>query len=273
MKTWMKTAAAALIATAGLSAGLAGCSEANQPDTFDVALTGQYPPFSFYDDQGELVGFDVDVANAIGEDLGQEVNFVATPWSGIVAGLQAGRYDAIIGSMAVTPERAEAVDFSEPYYLSGAQLFVHERYAEEIESIEDVGDRSLGVVVGETYQRHLEENYPQIDVRGYEGTPLIFADVKNDRLAGFVTDRLVGLYQIQSADEPFVPAGDMLYTEQMAIPVAPGSEELLTRINAALEQMKQSGELAQIHETWFGTPGELGEAPAESDADEADATG
>ncbi|MFW6061230.1 MAG: transporter substrate-binding domain-containing protein [Planctomycetota bacterium] len=266
---WSRTGLWIAVVAVALGTALAGCEDANRDETLDVALTGQYPPFSFYSDDGELVGFDVDVARELAEHMGQDVRFVATPWDGILPGLMAGRYDVIIGSMAITPKREKAVDFSEPYYVSGAQLFVHERYADQIDSIEDVrempdaADAALGVVTGETYHEHLDENYPEIDVRGYDGTPLIFPDVKDGRLVGFVTDRLVGLHQIKEAGEPFVPAGDMLYSEKMAIPVKPENQERLQQVNAALREMKQTGRLNEIHRKWFGMAGELG-APAKT---------
>lgn len=92
---------------------------------FTFAMSGEYRPFNYIDEAtGELVGFDVEIGEAIAAYHGWEANPVATPWSGILSGLRAGNFDAIIGSMGINPERAEEVDFSHPYYLSGAQLFV-----------------------------------------------------------------------------------------------------------------------------------------------------
>jgi ABC-type amino acid transport substrate-binding protein len=88
------------------------------------AMSGGYPPFNYYNDKNELVGFDVDIARAIAKKLGVEFEPVTTDWNGIIEGLRAGRYDGILGSMAVTEERLKVVDFSDPYYYSGAQLMV-----------------------------------------------------------------------------------------------------------------------------------------------------
>jgi len=246
-------AALALAGVAVAALGLAGC-ESKDDDTLTVALTGQYPPFSTYDENGNLEGFDVDVARAIAAEMGREVEFVATKWDAMIPGLQAGKYDAIIGSMAVTPEREKAVSFSEPYYRSGAQLYVHERHAEEIQGIADCAAKPVGVVRGETYQHYLEQNRPDVNVRTYGGTPEIFQEVSSRRLVGFVSDRLVGLYQIEQAGEPFVPVGDLLYAERMAIPVHKDRPELLREINAALQAVKESGKLDEIHRKWFGRP-------------------
>jgi ABC-type amino acid transport substrate-binding protein len=88
------------------------------------AMSGGYPPFNYYNDNNELTGFDVEIAKAVCSRLGVEYVPVTTAWDGIVEGLRAKRYEGIWGSMAITPERLKVVDFSDPYYLSGAQLIV-----------------------------------------------------------------------------------------------------------------------------------------------------
>jgi ABC-type amino acid transport substrate-binding protein len=98
--------------------------EAKRAGRIRFAMSGGYPPFNYYDDNNELTGFDVDIAKAVCSRLGVEYVPVTTAWDGIVEGLRAKRYEGIWGSMAITPERLEVVDFSDPYYLSGAQLIV-----------------------------------------------------------------------------------------------------------------------------------------------------
>jgi ABC-type amino acid transport substrate-binding protein len=99
------------------------------------AMSGGYPPFNYYEGE-ELTGFDVEIGKEIANILGVEYKAVTTDWSGIIAGLKAERYDGIFGSMAITEERKEEVDFTDPYYYSGAQLIVTED--SEIESVKDL---------------------------------------------------------------------------------------------------------------------------------------
>lgn len=220
-----------------------------------VALSGKYPPFNFHDETGELVGFDVDVAEAIGDQLGRPVRFVETEWDGILAGLLAGKYDAIIGSMAVTPERTKQVDFTRPYYRSGAQLFIHREDEGKIESLADLFEDRVGVVLGETFEHFLRTEHPEITTATYKSTVDVFQDLANRRLSGFVTDRLVGGYQIKQAGLPFVPVGPLLYREEMAIPVQLGRGELLASIDQAVLALEQDGTLARLKERWFGPAG------------------
>jgi len=227
-----------------------------RPRPLRVALTGKYPPFSYYGDDGELTGFDVDVSREIGKRLDRDLEIIATEWDGILAGLLVGKYDAIIGSMAITPERAAKVNFSEPYYRSGAQLFVHRDNPDNVESIEDCAGLKVAAVLGETFQRYLETHHPEIEVVTLESSVEIFELLDDKRITGFVSDRLVGSWQIKKAERPFVTVGDMLYAEEMAIPVHKDNPELLGQINVALQEMREDGTMEDIHEQYFGLSGE-----------------
>ena len=246
---WLRHAAFIILIVCLIA--VAGCSRQSE-DTFTVALTGKYPPFSFPDSDGRLAGFDVDVSKAIAERLGMKIEIVRTEWDGILAGLLAGKYDAIIGSMAITPERAKSVNFSQPYYVSGAQLFVHRDNRSDIESVEDCKGKRVGVGLGETYEHYLRKNHTEIQTATYKSTPDIFQDMQTGRLVGFVTDRLVGAWTIKKHNRPFVPVGELLYEERVGIPVKKDRPELLRQVNAALEDMKASGELDRLFKKWFG---------------------
>ena len=228
-------------------------------ERFRVALTGKYPPFSYYNEEGKLSGFDVDVSKEIAKRLGRELELIATEWDGILAGLLIDKYDAIIGSMAITAERAQRVNFSDPYYESGAQLFIHRENPYKVYSIDECKGLKIGVVLGETFQRYLEVNHPEIEAVTLRSSVDIFELLDQQRITGFVSDRLVGSWQIKSAQRPFVPVGDMLYSETMAIPVRKDNKELLHEINKALSEMRKDGTMDSIHNKYFGTmEGRLG---------------
>lgn len=223
----------------------------DEKETFSSALTGRFPPFSYYNDKGKLAGFDVDVSREIAERLDKKSEIVVTAWDGILAGLLVGKYDAIVGSMAITPERQKSVNFSNPYYSSGAQLFVHRDNPEKIYSIKECSDKKIGVVRGETYQHYIENNYPGIQVVTFKSTVDIFEMLEQKRLEGFVTDRLVGTWQIKKSNRPFVPVGNLLYKEKIGIPVKKERKKLLADINKALEEMKADGSIDKIHDKYF----------------------
>lgn len=224
--------------------------------SFRVALTGKYPPFSFYNEKGELAGFDVDVSREIAERIGRELTIIPTEWDGILAGLLANKYDAIIGSMAITPARAKAVDFSVPYYQSGAQLFIHRDNPSKVYSIDECNGKKIAAVLGETYQQYLDDKYPGIEVVTLKSSSEIFELLQAKRITGFVSDRLVGSWQIKSAKRPFVAVGPMLYREQIAIPVRKADGERLAKINKALQAMNNDGTMKRIHDQYFGLAAE-----------------
>ncbi|HPE29494.1 MAG TPA: transporter substrate-binding domain-containing protein [Candidatus Mcinerneyibacteriales bacterium] len=98
--------------------------KAKKRGVLSFAMSGGYPPFNYYNEKNELTGFDVEIAQAVCDRLGVRYEPVTTAWDGIIEGLRAGRYDGVWGSMAITEERQKIVDFTDPYYVSGAQLVV-----------------------------------------------------------------------------------------------------------------------------------------------------
>ena len=243
-----------ILATALALFVLAGVqpAAAEKNKEFITALTGKFPPFSYYDNTGNLAGFDVDVSREIAGRINRKSRIIATEWDGILAGLLAEKYDAIIGSMSITPVREQSVDFSSPYYHSGAQLFVHRDNPDKIYSISECSGLRIAVVLGETYQHFLEEKFSGVEVVTLKSGAEIFAMLEQKRITGFVTDRLVGAWQIKEAGRPFVPVGEMLYRERIGIAVRKDTPDLLQQINTALVAMEDDGTMQRIHRRYFG---------------------
>lgn len=244
----------ALLAGSFLGCGLvqAGSTETvMQKGKLTFALTGKYPPFSFIDVEGNLNGFDVDVGNSLAQRMGVQAAPVTTAWDGIIGGLLANKYDAIIGSLAITPARQEAVDFSDAYYQSGAQLFVSK--GSTLRNIDDLNGKVVGVTLGETYEAWLREHKPGITLKTYKGLPDILLDLQNKRLDGFVTDKIAGVLAIRDKNLNAQPAGDVLYPEKMGIAIRKGNPELKAAINTALAQIKADGTYTAISLKWLGT--------------------
>lgn len=217
---------------------------------FTFAMSGEYHPFNYIDEvTGELVGFDVEIGKAIAEYHGWEANPIATPFSGMISGLKSGNFDAIIGSMGITEERKEQVDFSTPYYLSGAQLFVKDD--SDMTSVEDLSkEMTVGVALGTSYETVAREYSDQVAT--YESDVTALRDLSSsNNLDAVITDRIVGLIAIDETGFNLKQAGDLIYVEEMAIPVQKGNHELLELINEALESMFQDGTFAEISNSYF----------------------
>jgi len=221
--------------------------EIKEAGTLTVVGSGGYPPFNYFEGE-EVVGFDVDTGAAIAEKLGVELNYVTSDWDGLIEGLRAGRFDGILGSMAITPERQEVVNFTTPYYYSGAQLVVREDSG--ITDTDQMEGKVIGVATGTTFAEDAEALGAEVKL--YQDDNQTFMELINGRLDGVITDRLValgGMEQIAGGDELML-AGDLLRLEEMAIAVNKDDVELLEELNTILAELHENGTLTEISEKW-----------------------
>src|SRR4051812_45741732 len=122
--------------------------------TLRIALEGTYPPFNFKDAKtGQLTGYDVDVARLVSSRLGVKPEFVTTEWGAILAGLGAGRYDAIVSQVGINPKRQQAFDFSQPYTYSAPQLIVRKNERNNYTSLNDLKGKKVGVGQGSVFEQ------------------------------------------------------------------------------------------------------------------------
>ncbi|MCI1209810.1 MAG: ABC transporter substrate-binding protein [Treponema sp.] len=227
-----------------------GKQDSVQQSSISFAGSGGYPPFNFITDSGDVAGFDVDVGKELAKRLGKKLDYKTTAWDGIIEGLRAGRYDGILGSMAVTPERAEVVAFSDPYYYSGPQLIVRKNSG--INGPEDLDSTSkVGVATGTTYEKDC--NILGVQVRLYEDDNQTLMELINGRIDGVLTDRIVGLNAISKMQggDKLELAGSVLRTEKMAIAFNKKDTKLLEKVNGILSAMRDDGTLQKISVKWF----------------------
>jgi polar amino acid transport system substrate-binding protein len=211
------------------------------------AMSGLYPPLNFKKD-GKLTGFDVEIGNEIAKRIGLEANPVTNPWETIIQGLKAKKYDAIIGSMTATPERDKQVDFTNPYYLSGAQIFVAEGNS-DIQSKEDLAGKTVGVIQSSTWKDMAEELSD--DVKGYPTDVNALQDLALGRLDAVITDKIVGVNAKNEKGLEIKAIGDLLNEDRVSVAVTEGNKELVDKINEAIQSMIDDGTYAEISEKWF----------------------
>lgn len=229
---------------------LAGGQQENA-NSISFAGSGGYPPFNFITDEGDVIGFDVDVAAEVADRMGRELEYKTTSWDGIIEGLRAGRYDGILGSMAVTEEREKVVDFSNPYYYSGPQLIV--RKDSNISGPQDLNSESvIGLVTGTTFEQDAEKLGVQVKL--YEDDTQTLLELLNGRVDGVLTDRIVGLNAISELKQgdQLTLVGSTLRTETMGIAFQDDDDELRQQVNTVLSEMRADGTLTSISEKWFG---------------------
>nr|WP_235048492.1 amino acid ABC transporter substrate-binding protein [Halomonas sp. PBN3] len=238
-----------------MAAGLMTAGGLTQADehTIKVGMSGGYFPFTFVE-QDKLQGFEVDVMEAVAEEMDSEVEFVTANFSGLFGMLESGRIDTIANQITITEERTAKYVFTEPYVYDGAQVVVREGN-EEIQSVEDLKGKTVAVNLGSNYEELLRElpYADEIDIRTYESN--IEQDTALGRVDAFVMDRVSASQVIKEKPLPLALAGQPFSEIRNALPFRDTEEDraLRDRVNAALTSLRESGELAAISEEWFGT--------------------
>lgn len=251
----------AVLAAAGLTfaatsatAALEGC-----PDSIIVGTEGAYPPFNYIDEAGDLQGFDVDIAEALCEEIGADCEFRTQAWDGIIPGLLAERYDAIIASMSITDERRERVDFTDRYYQTPARFVAHQDMDVEI-SEEGLSGMVVGVQSATVSENFLRDNFGDVvDVRAYDTQESANLDLVAGRVDLVLADAIIlqegFLADEDGADYEFKGpsfSDQEWFGEGIGIAVRPGEDELRECFNQAIANIRADGTYQEISESHFG---------------------
>ncbi|WP_353815886.1 amino acid ABC transporter substrate-binding protein [Agromyces sp. SYSU T00266] len=256
----LAAASAALLALAACSSsdGAPGGADAAadeyglvQAGTLTVATEGTYRPFSYHEDgSGDLVGYDVEVAEAVAEKLGLEIAFQETQWDAIFAGLDAGRFDAIANQVSITPEREEQYLFSTPYTISRGVVVVNEGDG-SISSFDDLA--------GKTTAQSLTSNWYELatesgaNVEAVEGWAQAVALLEQGRVDATINDQLTFLdYVNTTPDAAIEVAAETDETSESALALTQDKEALVAAIDEALAELAADGTLAELGEKYFG---------------------
>jgi len=222
-----------------------------QRGTLRVGCEGTYPPFNFRDARGELTGYDVDIANAIAQKMGVKAQFFTVEFSGLLAGLQAGKFDVIVNQIAATDKRREVFDFSDPYVMSAAQLIVRADDTRPWRSLDDLKGKKVGVGQGSNYA-DLARSVPGAEVRTYPGAQEYMQDLAERRIDVALNDSLLVPYLQQKTKLPIKGAAFVGKIEENAIPFPKGNPRFKAAIDKALADIKADGTFQRISEKWFG---------------------
>jgi len=247
-----------ILVIATLVLTFAGCAKKETSVAGGILRIGNdptYPPFEMTSHTtGQPEGFSIDLAGEICRINGWTPEFIATPFDGMIAGLNNGKYDIIISSMTITPERGEVVDFTEPYYLAGQTIAVPISDS-SIKSAADLKGKKVGAQLGTTGEM-MAKGIDGVTVISFENIGAAFLDMENGNIDAVLNDLPTSAAYIKEHGvAKFV--GEVLSTEYYGIAVKKGNSEILEKINAALKQAKSSGFYSQIHVKWFGTEPDL----------------
>ena len=245
-----------LVLTCGV---LAGCGSKEEGDdatvkTYIAATEPTYAPFDTTDEEGNIVGFDMDLLNAIGEDQGFKVEYQSFEFDAIVPAIQAGNADIIAAAMNVTEKRAEQVDFSDKYFDSGKVILVKK----DNDTIKDVNDftadmkvaAQIGTTEGEYVQKLADEGKIGEAVVLNKTTDCIL-QLQNGDVNAIIMDAPVAKFYSNKYGDEINKLDATIDPAPMAFAVQKGNDELLEKINAGLKNLKENGTYDELVKKWF----------------------
>lgn len=249
-----RSLALALVAALVLGLALTACAPSSQ-DTIVVAMDAAFPPMEFVDENKEIVGFDVDMMNAIAEEMGFKVEYKNTAWDGIFAGLESGDYDAILSAVTINDERRAVYDFSDPYVNAGQAIVV--RAGETaINGVEDLTGLVVGAQIGTTGAFAVED-MAGVTLKEYDNIDLGLLDLVNNNVAAVVVDTPVAADFAMTSEQfkgQLKIVGEPITDEYYGVCVRKGEMgDFLADFNEGLKRIKENGKYDEIYAKWIGT--------------------
>ena len=218
-----------------------------------IAMEGTWAPWTYHDESGTLVGFDVEVGQQIAQALGVEATFVEGEWDGLLAGLDAGRYDIMINGVDITEERSDAYDFSDPYAYNRTAVIVSGDNT-DITSMEDLEGKHTANTISSTYAE-VAEGYGA-EVTGVDDLNQTFELLLSGRIDATLNAEVTYYDYMEAHPDANIKIACLNpEATQVAIPFRKGEETASLReaVNQALADMRESGALSELSEKYFGT--------------------
>ncbi len=236
-----------LAAAATLAFGSAMAAE-----KLKIGTEGAYPPFNLIDASGQVVGFDIEIAQALCAKMKAECEVVTSDWDGIIPALNSKKFDFLVASMSITEERQQAVDFTEPYYTNKLQ-FIAPKSADFKTDKASLKGKVIGAQRATIAGTWLEDNLGDVvDIKLYDTQENAYLDLSSGRLDGVLADTFVNWEWLKSdAGKEFEFKGDPVFdNDKIGIAVRKG-DPLRERLNTALKEIVADGTYKKINDKYF----------------------
>lgn len=239
-----------LLISALLSVSAMFAAGAQAQDTIKIATEGAYPPFNAKDASGALIGFDVEIANALCEEMKAKCEIVAQDWDGIIPGLVAKKYDAIVASMSITDERKEKVDFTDRYYSNYLRIMAKKDSG--ITSPDDLKGKTAGAQRATVAATWAEDHLGRgSTVKLYDTQTAAYSDLEAGRLDALVSDVYPAYDWLKGKPDYEFVGENIDIDDKIGIAVRKGEDELREKFNAALKTIRENGKYAEINAKYF----------------------
>ncbi len=229
---------------------LASCAQ--QSDALVVATDAAFPPFEYIDEETkDIIGFDIDLMNAIAEKADLDIVYKNVAWDPLLAGMADCQYDMAISAMTITPERAEQFSFSDPYINAG-QIVVVAIDNDTVGGPDDLVGASIGAQIGTTGAMEAEA-IEDTTLKTYDTYELAFLDLANGQIDAVIADYPTAVAFVNQNAESLKVVGDVFTDENYGIAFCLGNTELIDQVNAALAELQAEGFIDELVVEWYGS--------------------
>lgn len=215
-----------------------------------------FQPWAMKDKNGKLIGFEIDVATRLAEDMGVKVEFMPTAWSGIIPALLTGKFDVIIGGMGITAQRALQVNFTQPYEYSGMSIVAHKKKAAGFASLEDFNKSEVEIAVklGTTAASAAKKILPKAKLRMFDTEPQAYQELRNGNVHAVIGNAPRPAYEaVDYSDSLFLPVQGTFTKEPIGFAMRKGDPDGLAFFNSWITIVSLEGWLEERHNYWFGS--------------------
>ncbi|MDN5891189.1 MAG: transporter substrate-binding domain-containing protein, partial [Psychrobacter sp.] len=225
---------------------------AEAPLNIKIATESSYKPFSYTDADGKLIGYEIELVDALCTQMKAECEVVSQDWDGLIPGLNAQKFDAAIAGMSITPERKEVVDFSDPYFHTGIILIG--KKGDDI-SVEGLKDQPIASQRSTVASQYLQDEHKDADIKLYDTQDNAYLDLTSGRVRGMMSDKVTGIDWLKTeAGKDYEVKGQEISTSDDAMGIAfRKGDPLVAKFNTALAELKDNGTYDQITGSYFGT--------------------
>lgn len=235
---------------------LTGCGggdkKADAEKVLRVGMEPTFAPFEFQKEGSKTYdGFDMDLARALGKQLGYKVELVSMGFDALIPALNANNIDVVVSGMTINEERKAAVDFSDPYYTSGLIIMVN-KDNNDIKSIKDLEGKRIACQIGTTGEK-TARSVANAQVTAFNTNDEAVMELKNKGVDAIINDSpVVGYYLALGGKDTMKTVGDVMEAEQYGMAVKKGNTKLIEELNKGMAELKKNGEYDKIYQTWFG---------------------
>ena len=222
------------------------------PTTIKIATESSYKPFSYTDADGNVIGYEIELVDALCAEMNAKCEVISQDWDGLIPGLNAQKFDAAIAGMSITPERQEVVDFSDPYFHSGIVLIG--KKGDNI-SVDELKGQPIGAQRSTVSSQYLQDEHPEADIKLYDTQDNAYLDLTSGRARAMMSDQVTAINWLTTdAGQDYEIKGGEISTDDDAMGIAfRKGDPLIAKFNSALAAIKDNGTYDQITGSYFGT--------------------